>query len=201
MVLKNIFLALGFISFSAHPLRADILPLSTLSDYLNDLRTVEAEFTQINMDGSLATVAIYIKRPGRIRFEYDPPNDALVLAAGGELAIFDPKGDAGPETYPLSKTPLGLILADDLDLARERMVTAHRFDGTSTILGVQDPEHPERGKIALIFTGPEPQLRQWVIEDQNGDQTVVVLNDFVTGNELGDSLFNILLNTERRKNR
>ena len=201
MVLKNIFLVLGFISFSAHPLLADILPLSTLSDYLNDLRTVEAEFTQINMDGSLATGAIYIKRPGRIRFEYDPPNDALVLAAGGELAIFDPKGDAGPETYPLSKTPLGLILADDLDLARERMVTAHRFDGTSTILGVQDPEHPERGKIALIFTGPKPQLRQWVIEDQNGDQTVVVLNDFVTGNELGDSLFNILLNTERRKNR
>ena len=94
-----------------------------------------------------------------------------------------------------------IILADDLDLARERMVTAHRFDGTSTILGVQDPEHPERGKIALIFTGPEPQLRQWVIEDQNGDQTVVVLNDFITGNELGDSLFNIILNTERRENR
>lgn len=201
MTLKNIFLAFGFISLASFPAQADILPLSSLSNYLNELRTVEAEFTQISMDGSLATGSIYIKRPGRIRFEYDAPNEALVLAAGGELAIFDPKGDAGPETYPLSKTPLGLILADDLDLARERMVTAHRFDGTSTILGVQDPAHPERGKIALIFTGPEPQLRQWVIEDQNGDQTVVALNDFVTGNELGDSLFNIILNTKRRENR
>lgn len=201
MTFKKFVLSLGFIALAVNPAGADILSLSTLSGYLNNLRTVEAEFTQISTDGSLATGSIYIKRPGRIRFEYDPPNEALVLASGGELAIFDPKGDSGPETYPLSKTPLGLILADDLDLARERMVTAHRFDGTSTILGVQDPEHPERGKIALIFTGPEPQLRQWVIEDQNGDQTVVVLNDFVTGNTLGDSLFNIFLNSERRKNR
>ena len=177
---------------------ADKIGIDALSAYLDGLRTVNAKFTQINADGSLSTGSLFIKRPGRVRFEYDPPNDALVLAAGGQLAIFDPNGNDVPESYPLSKTPLSLILAENINLSRDRMVQAHQFDGTSTILTVQDPEHPERGLMALVFTGPDPQLRQWVIEDQNGEQTVVVLNEFATDMTLNDNLFNVLINQEER---
>ena len=178
---------------------ADKISLNALSSYLDGLRNVEAKFTQINADGSLSTGALYIKRPGRIRFEYDPPNDALVLASQGQLAIFDPNGNDVPESYPLSKTPLSLILADNINLSRESMVRGHQFDGTSTTLTVQDPEHPERGLIALVFTGPTPQLRQWVIEGQNGEQTVIVLNDVATDMPLNDNLFNVMLNQEKRR--
>ena len=178
---------------------ADKISLNALSSYLDGLRNIEAKFTQINADGSLSTGALYIKRPGRVRFEYDPPNDALVLASQGQLAIFDPNGNDIPESYPLSKTPLSLILADNINLSRERMVRGHQFDGTSTTLTVQDPEHPERGLIALVFTGPDPQLRQWVIEGQNGEQTVIVLNDVATDMPLNDNLFNVLLNQEKRR--
>ena len=178
---------------------ADKISLNALSSYLDGLRNVEAKFTQINADGSLSTGALYIKRPGRIRFEYDPPNDALVLASQGQLAIFDPNGNDVPESYPLSKTPLSLILADNINLSRESMVRGHQFDGTSTTLTVQDPEHPERGLIALVFTGPSPQLRQWVIEGQNGEQTVIVLNDVATDMPLNDNLFNVMLNQEKRR--
>ena len=178
---------------------ADKISLNALSSYLNGLRNVEAKFTQINADGSLATGVLYIKRPGRIRFEYDPPNNALVLASQGQLAIFDPNGNDGPESYPLSKTPLSLILADNINLSRERMVRGHQFDGTSTTLTVQDPEHPERGLLVLVFTGPSPQLRQWVIEGQNGEQTVIVLNDVAMDMFLNDNLFNVFLNQEKRR--
>ena len=179
---------------------ADKISLNALSSYLDGLRHVEAKFTQINADGSLSTGALYIKRPGRIRFEYDPPNEALVLASQGQLAIFDPKGNDVPESYPLSKTPLSIILADNINLSGERMVRGHQFDGTSTTLTVQDPEHPERGLLALVFTGPSPQLRQWVIEGQNGEQTTIVLNDVATDMSLNDNLFNVLLNQEKRRN-
>ena len=178
---------------------ADKISLNALSSYLDGLRNVEAKFTQINADGSLSTGALYIKRPGRIRFEYDPPNDALVLASQGQLAVFDPNGNDVPESYPLSKTPLSLILADNINLSRESMVRGHQFDGTSTTLTVQDPEHPERGLIALVFTGPTPQLRQWVIEGQNGEQTVIVLNDVATDMPLNENLFNVMLNQEKRR--
>ena len=109
---------------------ADKIGIDALSAYLDGLRTANAKFTQINADGSLSTGSLFIKRPGRVRFEYDPPNDALVLAAGGQLAIFDPNGNDVPESYPLSRTPLSLILAENINLSRDRMVRAHQFDGT-----------------------------------------------------------------------
>ena len=188
----------GSVLLCASPLVAEKISIDRLLSYLDGLKTVEAKFTQISSDGSLSTGALFIKRPGRIRFEYDPPNDALVLASGGQLAIFDPKGNAGPESYPLNKTPLSLILDDKIDLKRNKLVAGHNFDGTSTILTVQDPENPERGKMALVFTPDGPQLRQWVIRDQNGEETVVVFNDMATGKKLNDAMFNIQLNKNER---
>ena len=190
-----------FFGLLASPLSSEKLSVDALSEYLNGLRTLQASFTQISADSSLSTGSLYIKRPGRMRFEYDPPNNALVLAAGGQLAIFDPRGNSEPESYPLSKTPLSLILADNLNLSQDRMVAAHEYDGTSTILTVQDPDFPDRGFISLVFTGPQPQLRQWVIQDQNGDQTVVVLNDMTTQLSLSENLFNIFINKQKRNSK
>ena len=200
MMVGRIILLL-FLALPASPLSAEKIAMDDLSEYLNGLTTLHANFTQISADSALSTGTLYIKRPGRVRFEYDPPNNALVLAVGGQLAIFDPQGNTEPESYPLSKTPLSLILADKINLAQDRMVTGHEYDGISTILTVQDPDFPERGIIRLVFTGPSPQLRQWVIKDQNGDETVVILNDTKTQLSLPDSLFNIFLNREKRKSK
>ena len=194
---KFIFLFSCLVTMSSN-LLAEKLSISTLSSYLNELVTLQAKFTQINSDGSLSTGSVFIKRPGRVRFEYDPPNYALVLASAGQLAIFDPSGNPAPERYPLSKTPLALILAEKVNLAQNRMVKSHKFDGTSTVLSIQDPQNPEYGRMALVFTGPKPQLRQWVIEDQSGEETVVVLNEMTTGVVLEERLFNIVFNQQQR---
>ncbi len=99
--MKKTLLSIGIIAvLSASTALADKLSLDSLSRYLNELSTVQSQFTQINADGTLSTGKIYIKRPGRIRFEYDSPNNALVLASAGALAIFDPKGK--PNTRKLS---------------------------------------------------------------------------------------------------
>ena len=71
------------------PAVAEKLSLNAISKYLNGLSTVKGAFTQINDDGTISTGTIYIKRPGRVRFEYDPPEAALVMAGGGQVAIFD----------------------------------------------------------------------------------------------------------------
>ena len=124
------------------PAAAEKIPLSTLSDYLNGLTTVETDFTQINADGTISTGKIYIRRPGRIRFEYAPPDRSLVIAGGQQVAIFDAKSNQPPEQYPLKRTPLNLILAENIDLGRARMVVGHEDDGTSTRVRAQDPETP-----------------------------------------------------------
>ncbi|MEL7116570.1 MAG: outer membrane lipoprotein carrier protein LolA [Pseudomonadota bacterium] len=177
---------------------ADKLSLGAISGYLNELTTVQGAFTQINDDGTIATGQISIHRPGRVRFEYDPPEPALVMAGGGQVAIFDPKSNQRPEQYPLRRTPLNLILKRNVNLAQENMVIGHGFDGTATTVTAQDPENPELGNIALKFTGPPVQLRQWVITNQDGSQSTVILGDVKFGVRIGAGQFNIVREIERR---
>jgi outer membrane lipoprotein-sorting protein len=180
------------------PAAAEKIPLATLSDYLNGLSTVEADFTQVNADGSISTGKIYIKRPGRVRFEYAPPDRSLVIAGGQQVAIFDAKSNQPPEQYPLKRTPLNLILAEDIDLGRARMVMGHTEDGTSTRVRAQDPENPEYGSIELVFTADPVELRQWVITDDLGAQTTVILGEMKKGGEMGARLFDITAETAAR---
>jgi outer membrane lipoprotein-sorting protein len=170
---------------------AQSLTLSQISAYLNDLETAEGGFTQINQDGSLSTGQIYIKRPGRIRFEYNPPARSLVLASGGSVAIFDPRSNTGPEQYPLNRTPLSIILADTANLERASMVTNVVSDATTTTVTAQDPENPNLGSIQLVFTANPIELRQWIITDELGSETTVILNDLVAGQAISSVLFNI----------
>ena len=181
------------------PAVAQQIPLNRISAYLNALQTAEAGFTQINPDGTISTGRVYIRRPGRARFEYDPPDDALVMAGGGQLAIFDGKSNLRrPEQYPLSRTPLSIILERNVDLARRNMVVGHTYDGIATTVVAQDPEHPEYGRIELNFTDAPVELRQWVVVDGSGARTTIILRDMKTGGDLRASLFSISYETQQR---
>jgi outer membrane lipoprotein-sorting protein len=180
------------------PAAAEKLSLATISKYLNGLTTVEADFTQVNSDGSISTGKIYINRPGRVRFEYGPPDRSLVIAGGQQVAIFDAKSNQPPEQYPLKRTPLNLILAEKVDLGRAKMVIGHTEDGTSTRVRAQDPEFPEYGSIELVFTADPVELRQWVITDDLGSQTTVILGEMKKGGKMGARLFDITAETQAR---
>ena len=177
---------------------AQQLSLQQISDYLNQLQTAQGGFTQVNGDGTLSTGQIYIKRPGRIRFEYNPPQESLVMAGGGQLAIFDPRSNTGPDRYPLSQTPLNVILQRNVDLTAARMVTGSVSDGTITTVTVQDPDNPQYGNIQLVFTANPVELRQWIITDDLGNQTTMVLNDLTTGAPIEDIMFNIAAEMRKR---
>lgn len=182
----------------ALPAAAEKIPLGELSRYLNSLTTAQSEFTQVNGDGSISTGTLYIKRPGRVRFEYAKPDRTLVLAGGGQVAIFDAKSNQPPEQYPLRRTPLNLILAERVDLGRARMVVGHREVENTTRVVAQDPEHPEYGTIEMVFTANPTELRQWVITDDAGGQTTVILGELRKGGDFAASMFNIALEAEKR---
>ncbi|MEM9247590.1 MAG: outer membrane lipoprotein carrier protein LolA [Pseudomonadota bacterium] len=182
----------------ALPAVAERVPLAEISRYLNGLQTAQADFTQINGDGTISTGTLYIRRPGRARFEYNPPEESLVMAGGGQVAVFDGKSNTGPEQFPLRRTPLNLILARQVDLSRNGMVVGHSADGPSTTVTAQDPEFPEYGTIKLIFTGDPVELRQWVITSEGGEETTVVLGQLATGMSLSNRLFNIVQEAEAR---
>lgn len=180
------------------PVRAEPVPLAQLSAYLNALTTAEAEFTQVNADGSISTGKLFIKRPGRVRFEYAPPDRSLVMAGGGQVAIFDAKSNQPPEQYPLKRTPLNLILARNVDLTNAKMVVGHYEAQDTTRVVAQDPENPEYGTIELVFSNDPVALTQWVITDDMGNKTDIILDRMVLGGDLPPSLFSITLEQQRR---
>ncbi len=186
------------VTLPALPARAELVSLRAISRYLSGLQTAQADFTQINGDGTISTGTLFIRRPGRARFEYNPPEESLVMAGGGQVAVFDGKSNSGPEQFPLKRTPLNLILSRQVDLTRNGMVVGHGTDGPSTVVTAQDPEFPEYGNIKLVFTGDPVELRQWVITSESGDQTTVVLGQLRTGMSLSNRLFNIVQEAEAR---
>ncbi len=190
-ILKTLSLSVAIACVTAGASFADKLPLSSISDYLNGMTTAKGAFTQINGDGTISTGTIYIKRPGRVRFEYNAPDSGLVVAGSNTVVVYDKKSNQPPETYPLSRTPLSIILARNVNLGQAKMVTGHSYDGTATTVTAQDPDNPQYGNIQMKFTGPQPQLRQWIINDGNGGQTTVVLGDLKVGGSLANKLFDV----------
>ena len=195
---RTLLIAPFALALAGSPALAEKLSLKILSAYLNGLTTVEADFTQVNADGSVSTGRLFIKRPGRGRFEYKPPDKALVLASGQQVAIFDDKSNVPPDQYPLKRTPLNLILAANVDLGKAKMVVGHKADATTTRVKAQDPEHPEYGTIELVFSADPVELRQWIITDDLGQQTTVILGEMKKGTKLGERIFSITAEMDKR---
>ncbi len=188
--MKRIALATAALILAASTAMAEgKLTLDEISSYLNGITTAQAPFTQVNDDGSLVTGKLYLHRPGRMRFQYDPPDNAVVMAGGGTVVVQDPKSNQPPESYPLSRTPLSIILARNVNLGQADMVVGHSYDGTSTVVTAQDPEHPDYGSIVLSFTGNPVELRKWVVNDSSGSATTVILGGLETGMTLSPNLF------------
>ena len=177
------------------------VPLQELSSYFNGIRTLEAQFSQTNADGSRSTGTLYMRRPGRARFEYDPPEQSLVMAGGGQVAVFDGRSNArSADLYPLKRTPLYIILERNVDLNRRNMVVGHRGDAQTTTLVAQDPEAPENGRVELLFQNQPLTLAGWTVIDGQGSRTVVRLTQIRLGGQLAARLFSIQQEQESRGN-
>ncbi|SMO74392.1 Outer membrane lipoprotein-sorting protein [Paracoccus laeviglucosivorans] len=198
MNLRSLALAPVLALAMAFPAMAEKIPLNEISRYLNGLKTAQADFTQVNGDGSISTGQVFIHRPNRVRFEYKG-DKTLVLASSGQVAVFDGKTRGGPQQYPLSKTPLSLILAPNVNLGQAKMVTGYAERKNTTVVTAQDPQHPEYGNIQMVFTANPTQLRQWVVTDEGGQRTTVILGEMRTGVSIPPSKFAIANEVARRQ--
>ena len=180
-------------------LKADPYSLANISQYLTNLKLVKADFSQTNADGTISSGMILIKRPGRMRFEYYKPDNTLVLVSAGALAIFDPKGNQEPITYPINDNPISLILKGEVDLLNSGIVGHYKVSVQKAVLNIRDPKKPERGSVELVFTGTKPELAEFSIKNENGSSTSILLKDIEYPKELNETLFSIPLETNKRR--
>ena len=170
-------------ALSAAPLGAfaEKLSLEEISAYLEGVRTAESAFVQHNADGTRSAGRVWISRPGKIRFEYDPPELTTVVADGRVVAVIDGRSNARPQIWSLHLTPLKFVLRRNVDLTRPGMAVAHEGGDGFTGVRLQDPGHPERGSVTLLFREDPVELREWTITDGTGARTTVVLEDLRAG--------------------
>jgi outer membrane lipoprotein-sorting protein len=166
----------------------DQADIAQVEAYLNGIHTMQARFLQVDANGNSIGGNVWMQRPGRMRFEYDPPDRMLLVAGHGLLVYYDPAVRQTSNLF-LSSTPLGLLLQDNLKLAGSVTVTGiARGTGQLQITLVRT-KNPSDGTITLIFATDPLTLRSWIIRDAQGRQTQISLYDMKFGGTFKQSMF------------
>lgn len=169
---------------------ADRGVLAQISQKLSGVKTMNGEFVQFDPNGQQREGKFYIARPGKVRFQYDPPTTIQVIADGKSVLVFDKKLQTY-DIWPLSQTPLRLLLDSGLDLSTSDRVTSVSVAPDLVEVELQDETRFSAGTLNLVFDGGTFELKQWTVTDQQGLQTMVALYNVETGNQLAGDLFKI----------
>jgi outer membrane lipoprotein-sorting protein len=148
-----------------------------VSTYLSGLQTLVGDFVQVGPDGNRTEGQFYIQKPGKVRFEYNPPAKIDVIADGQSVVVRD-RNLATQDVYPLSQTPLRFLLADRIDLLKDTHVVSVSADDLFVTVVVEE-QQPLIGtsRLMMMFGAKDFQLRQWTVTDAQGyDTTVAVYN-------------------------
>ena len=157
----------------------DAAAVARVEAYLNGLTTFRARFLQLAQNGASATGVAWIFRPGRMRFDYDPPEPTLLVASGGQVLMYD-RELRSPSIAPASSTPLGVLLRDRIQLSGDITVTATERRGGFLHVSIHRTGQPAEGRLTLSFQETPMELRQWTVLDAQGRETRVTLYEIDT---------------------
>ena len=167
---------------------ADVL---NIERYLNSIHTLKAEIIQISSTGEVETGIIFIKKPGQMRFEYDPPSNHLVIASGLLLVIIDKKSNGEPQRYLTSQTPIGYLLNERINLANNPALNGVSIKSDEIRIKLSDDKKPRSGQLELVFTKQPINLKEWIITSYSGEETRVLLEKILVNEQLSKEKFNI----------
>ncbi len=165
--------------------RADV---GRIEAYLNSIKSLHARFLQVAPDGSTSQGQAWLLRPGRMRFQYDPPAPFLLVGGHG-LLVFNDSQLKQTSNIPLSSTPLGLLLQDNLRLSGEVTIVSFVRQPGQLQVGLVRTRSPQDGVLTLVFADNPLALRQWTVLDPQRHETRVTLSNVELGGSYPDSLF------------
>lgn len=169
---------------------AQLQVLSDVSASLNSFRTMEGQFIQFGPHGEQSEGVFYIQRPGKIRFHYRPPVKLDVISDGRNVAVRDNRAMT-QDFYPLSKTPLRYLLAEQIDLTSDRLVSQIREDPDLLAVVIVEKSAFVDGRLTLVFDRKSHDLKQWIVTDAQGLNTSVAIYNVTVGKQPDPGLFKI----------
>jgi outer membrane lipoprotein-sorting protein len=175
---------------------ADKADIARVEAYLNSIDTMKASFQQFIENEGLTFGRIYLRRPGRLRVEYDPPSEILLIADGTLLSYYDAELNH-IEQVPLRFSPMWFLLRDDVELGGDVTVTQFKKSANAILIGLVQSDEPDAGSVMLELADNPLELTQWTITDPAGTQVRVGLYNTEFGMPLQPALFA----TPRKKER
>ncbi len=166
----------------------DKADLKRVSAYLDSIHTMRARFQQVASGGGLEGGKTYLRRPGLLRVEYEPPVPVLLVADGLWVNYYDSELDQLTQ-IPISQTPIWFLLQESIDFSPKITVTNIERSPGAIRISVYQTENPDAGAASLTFADEPLQLKQWTITDSKGTQVEIALQDAVFGGALANELF------------
>jgi len=175
----------------------DQAALVQLNTYLNEVRYMQGEFVQTSPRGQVANGVFYISKPGKMRFEYAPPSPLLVVSDGSWVTVKNTlrKSD---DQYPLSATPLKLVLSDQINLFEQAIILKIETQDNITAVTMQEKDQLVAGELTMFFDRSANALVQWVIVDGKGQRTSVELSNVDVDSNPDPKLFVVKRSKERK---
>jgi len=166
----------------------DQADLKRVAAYLNGLRSVKAKFQQVASTGSISFGRIYLRRPGDLRVEYDPPIPVLLVADGFWVSYYDSQLDQLTQV-PIEQTPIWFLVQNTIEFTSKISVTSIERSPGAIRLTMYQTDKPDAGSASLTFADEPLELRQWTIKDSQGTQVEIALQDAEFGVALSNDLF------------
>ncbi len=160
-----------------------------IADHFSSIKTLTGEFVQFGPRGEQTGGTFYISRPGKIRFNYEKPSPIRVVADGKSVVVNNKKLDTW-DLYPLNKTPLKLLLSEQIELTGDRIQSV-KEDADLTTIVMGDKSVFGNSKITLMFDPVNFELKQWTITDAQGLDTTVMIFNTKSGVKFDPKLFEI----------
>jgi outer membrane lipoprotein-sorting protein len=166
----------------------DLADIKRIEEYINAISTLRANFQQYSNASGLSSGRIYLRRPGRLRVEYDPPVQALIVADGLVVTYYDGELDQVTQA-PIGSSPLWFLLRDEVSFSDGVSVSGiERAPGVLRISAFES-DQPDAGLVSLVFSDQPLQLKQWAIVDSQGVEVRVGLQGVNLGGALANELF------------
>jgi outer membrane lipoprotein-sorting protein len=173
------------------PTPQDQADLGRVESYLDGLRSMKARFLQVAPDGAITRGVVWLERPGRMRFQYDPPSPLLLVAGHGLVVFYDASVNQ-TSNFPISSTPLGILLSDHVKLGGGVTVTGMQRAPGQLQVSLVRTASPGDGTLTLVFADNPLVLRQWTVVDAQRRETRVTLYDAQLGGNFDSQLFEFI---------
>jgi len=164
--------------------------LQGINEYFNGIDTMRGQFVQIGPDGSRTEGQFALKRPGLVRFHYNPPAQMDIISDGTSVAVRDRKR-ASQDIWPLKRTPLRFLLSDQIDLTQDAKVSRVEVRPDVVLVTIAENTAFGDGTLTLMFDRGTDELKQWEVVDAQGQRTQVSIHNVALDTPVDPDLFKI----------